>query len=139
MKPRNRLILVALMAITAVLGLSIRNYDEFFPPSVAAYAPDMLWTLLVFWLIGFIFPRLDTWAVTAISIAISLTVELSQFYHAPWIDSIRATTIGALVLGHGFLWSDLACYVAGGLLGCVIEIAILRFAKSQKRAESKST
>ena len=36
-----------------------------------------------------------------------LRVEESQLYHASWIDSIRGTTLGALVLGHGFLWSDL--------------------------------
>ncbi|MFM8818855.1 MAG: DUF2809 domain-containing protein, partial [Phycisphaerales bacterium] len=43
-----------------------------------------------------------------------------QLHHAPWIDGIRATRLGALVLGSGFLWSDIACYavgVAGGAAG----------------------
>ncbi len=39
----------------------------------------------------------------------------------PWIDSVRQTTIGGLILGFGFLWSDLACYAAGVGLGVVIE------------------
>ena len=38
-----------------------------------------------------------------------------------WIDSIRRTTLGGLALGHGFLWSDLACYAAGVGQGVVIE------------------
>ena len=45
---------------------------------------------------------------------LSIAVELSQLYHAPWIDSIRQTTLGGLILGFGFLWSDLACYAVGG-------------------------
>ena len=40
----------------------------------------------------------------------SLTVELSQLYHAPWIDGLRQIRVAALLLGHGFLWSDLVCY-----------------------------
>jgi hypothetical protein len=48
-------------------------------------------------------------------------IEVSQLYHAPWIDSIRGTTLGALVLGHGFVWSDLACYAVGVGLGILIE------------------
>ena len=40
----------------------------------------------------------------------------------PWIDSIRHTTLGGLVLGFGFLWSDLACYAAGVGLGVTIEM-----------------
>ena len=46
-------------------------------------------------------------------------------YHAPWIDSIRRTTLGGLVLGFGFVWSDLACYAVGVGLGILIELACL--------------
>ena len=46
---------------------------------------------------------------------------MSQLYHAPWIDAIRDTLPGALVLGYGFLWSDLACYAAGVALGAGVE------------------
>jgi hypothetical protein len=49
----------------------------------------------------------------AISLAFAFLVEISQFYHAPWIDSIRQTTLGGLVLGFGFLWTDLVCYTVG--------------------------
>ncbi len=49
----------------------------------------------------------------ALSLATAFVVELSQLYHAPWIDSIRQTTLGGLVLGFGFLWTDLLCYSVG--------------------------
>jgi hypothetical protein len=38
----------------------------------------------------------------AISLAFAFLVEISQFYHAPWIDSIRQTTLGGLVLVSDF-------------------------------------
>ena len=58
----------------------------------------------------------------ALAMIFSVAIELSQLYHAPWIDSIRHTTLGGLILGFGFLWSDLACYAVGVGLGVVIEI-----------------
>ena len=51
----------------------------------------------------------------------SLTVELSQLYHAPWIDELRQIRLAALLLGQGFLWSDLMCYVVGVGVGALAE------------------
>jgi hypothetical protein len=53
--------------------------------------------------------------------AFSVAIELSQLYQASWIDSIRHTTLGGLILDFGFLWSDLACYALGVGLGAAIE------------------
>ena len=53
--------------------------------------------------------------------ALAILVETSQLYHATWIDSIRQTTLGGLVLGFGFLWTDLACYAVGIAIAAVIE------------------
>jgi hypothetical protein len=33
----------------------------------------------------------------------SVAIDLIQLYHAPWIDSIRQTTLGGLILGFGFI------------------------------------
>jgi hypothetical protein len=49
-------------------------------------------------------------------------IELSQLYHARWIDQIRHTRAGGLVLGYGFLWTDLLCYVIGIAIGCALEM-----------------
>ena len=56
-----------------------------------------------------------------LAMAFSVAVELSQLYHAPWIDSIRHTTLGGLILGFGFVWSDLVCYALGVGLGVLVE------------------
>ncbi len=49
---------------------------------------------------------------------------MSQLYHAEWIDSIRATTLGGLVLGYGFLWSDLVAYTIGVGIGFLFELIL---------------
>lgn len=62
----------------------------------------------------------------AISLALAFLVEISHLYHAPWIDLIRQTTLGGLVLGFGFLWSDLVCYSVGIATGSLTELGIRR-------------
>ena len=51
----------------------------------------------------------------------SIGIEVSRLYHAHRIDSMGSTTVGSLVLGYDFVWSDLACYAVGVGLGILIE------------------
>jgi hypothetical protein len=109
------------MTLGAILGIGSRRLGHLLPGFVAAYAGDTLWALDAFLGIGLLLPRATTGLVAALTMAFSVAVELSQLYHAPWIDSIRQTTLGGLVLGFGFLWSDLACYAVGVVIGVLIE------------------
>jgi hypothetical protein len=63
---------------------------------------------------------------------------MSQLYHAPWIDSNRGTTLGALVLGHGFVWSDLACYAVGVGLGASIEFRLSSAVRSAQAPDHEA-
>jgi len=96
------------------------------PELIAAYAGDTLWALAAFLGIGVLLPRASTVRVAQLAMAFSVVIEISQLYHAPWIDSIRHTTLGGLFLGFGFVWSDLACYAAGIGLGVCIEMLVRR-------------
>ena len=40
-------------------------------------------------------------------------VEISQLYQVQWLNNIRMTTPGRLVLGQGFLWGDIISYTIG--------------------------
>jgi hypothetical protein len=122
---RGFLISIALIVLFALLGIGSRRYAERLPGFVAAYAGDTLWALVAFLGIGLLLPRVSTWAVAVLAMAFSVLIELSQLYHAPWIDAIRRTTVGGLALGFGFLWGDLACYAAGVALGILIERVVL--------------
>ena len=123
-KPRRRkpLIQIALITLVCVLGIGSRRYAHALPGFIAAYAGDTLWALAAFLGMGLLLPRASTRTIALLAMGLSIAVELSQLYHAPWIDSIRQTTLGGLILGFGFLWSDLACYAAGVGLGVLGEI-----------------
>ncbi|WP_281423916.1 DUF2809 domain-containing protein [Oceanobacter mangrovi] len=62
----------------------------------------------------------------AAALLFSYGIEFSQFYHTDWIDSIRATTIGGLVLGFGFRLSDLVSYTLGVGTGAAINRYLLK-------------
>ena len=91
---------------------------------MAAYAGDTLWATAAFLGFGLALPRASTWAVALLVMSFSVLVEVSQLYKVPWLDSIRRTTIGGLILGFDFVWSDLVCYTAGVGLGILIELAV---------------
>ncbi|OQY52823.1 MAG: DUF2809 domain-containing protein [Candidatus Parabeggiatoa sp. nov. 2] len=128
---RNRLVYALIIFIVVVLGLGSRAYPELLPDFIAKYAGDTLWALMAFLLIGFTFPRLSTVKVATIALLFSLFIELSQLYHAPWIDEIRRYRLVALVIGRGFLWSDLVCYSTGVAMGALGEIMWTRHARAQ--------
>ncbi len=79
---------------------------------------------MVFWLVALLVPRAPTARLAAAALAIAVAVEISQLYRAPWLDAIRATRGGALVLGQGFLWSDLVCYTTGVVAAALLDRAI---------------
>ncbi len=54
-----------------------------------------------------------TVTTAALAYALCVVVEVSQLYHAPWIDAVRATRLGHLVLGSGFDARDLLAYAVG--------------------------
>jgi hypothetical protein len=118
---RNPSLWLTLIVVVTLLGLGSRHFANRLPWLVAAFAGDTLWATVAFLGIGLVIPRVSTWRVAALALAFSIAIELSQLYHAPWIDSIRRTTVGGLILGNGFVLSDLACYAVGVGLGILIE------------------
>lgn len=108
------------------LGLSSRVYSSHLPTVVATYGGDTLWAMMVFLGLGLLFPKAPTFRLAVIAATIAYLDELSQLYHASWLDAIRHTTIGGLVLGYGFLWSDLVCYSIGIATAGCIEAILLR-------------
>jgi hypothetical protein len=124
LRRRNPLIQIILIGLVCLLGIGSRRYAHILPAFIAAYAGDTLWSSAAFLGMGLLRPRASTRMIACLAMAFSVAVEISQLYHAPWIDSIRQTTVGGLILGFGFLWSDLACYAVGVGLGVVIDIGI---------------
>jgi len=118
---RNRIVYFLLIIGTILIGLASRHYSTVLPQWVHAYLGDGLWALMIFLMFGFIFRRKDSRWIAIMALAFSYGIELSQLYHAPWIDALRANKLGGLILGFGFLWSDLICYTVGIGFGYIIE------------------
>ncbi|MBJ7984058.1 MULTISPECIES: ribosomal maturation YjgA family protein [Bacillus] len=117
---RNRLLYALFTIVVVILGLSSRKFAFVLPDLLNDYLGDALWALMIFTGFGFLFPKIETRKLAFISLIFCYGIEISQLYHETWIDSIRATTLGGLVLGYGFLWSDLVAYTIGvgvGMLG----------------------
>lgn len=118
---RNRILYFSLVVITIATGLASRHFGSNTQSWVKLYLGDAIWALMVFWLLGFVFRRKSSLWIAFAALIFSFAIEISQFYHAPWIDFLRSTSIGGLVLGFGFLWSDLLCYSAGIGFGFLME------------------
>ena len=89
--------------------------------SVAKYGGDAWWALLVFIGCGFLFNAASTRRVVTLSLCFAWLIEFSQLCRAPWIDSIRSTRAGHIVLGSTFNTPDLLAYAAGIALGAWAE------------------
>lgn len=131
---RRRAIALAAAITTIGLGLASRRFGAALPEFVAAYAGDTLWALLVYLLLTVAAPSAAIAHRALAALAFAFAIEASQLYHAPWIDELRANRLGALILGSGFLWSDLACYAAGIALGALTESLLTRRAHDASRA-----
>ena len=76
---------------------------------------------MVYFIACFLFINKPIKFVVTASLLFCFAIEFSQLYKAPWINDLRHTLFGKLVLGAGFLWTDLLCYVVGVTIGMVIE------------------
>lgn len=116
---RNRGLYFFLIISTIVIGLASRS--SFIPRAIYSYLGDVLYALMCYFIIGFLFPRMDPLKVALVSVLLCSLIEISQLYKADWIMQIRQTRLGGLILGLGFLWSDLISYFIGGLMGLGFE------------------
>ncbi len=80
---------------------------------------------MVFLGIAFIFFKSSTIKIALLAIIFSFAIEFSQLYQAEWINMIRSTRLGGLILGFGFLWTDLVCYIVG--VGIEVMIDLMGF------------
>ena len=109
------------------LGLFSRKIYNYLPDIVNTYLGDALWAMMIYFAAALFFNRSTIGRIIAISLVFCYGIEFSQLYHEPWIDGIRATTLGGLALGYGFLWSDMVAYTIGVLSGALVDKNINRW------------
>jgi hypothetical protein len=97
---------------------------------LAKYGGDSLWALVVFLCFGFTFRHSSTVRIGLAAVCFAWSIEFSQLYHAPWIDTIRATLPGRLILGSSFNRPDLIAYLVGIAPGVLAEYVYFRASQS---------
>lgn len=118
---RNRVYYFVYIISTILLGLMARHYSNLLPTYINLVLGDILWALMVYWIVGFLWIDLRIEKLAVLSLSISFLVEISQLCQADWLNAIRANRLGGLILGKGFLWSDCVAYVFGIAIGTTIE------------------
>jgi ABC-type branched-subunit amino acid transport system permease subunit len=124
--PRNRTLYAFLLIVTIVAGLATRSTLFNMPHIFGKYPGDSLWAVMMFWGVGLIFPRLSTSRTAGLVILICFVVETIKLLPWDWLNSIRQTTLGHLVLGRAFTWQNYPAYLAGVILASLGEVFIAR-------------
>ena len=106
MKKRIRLFLVIIILI--ILGLLSRKI-RILPDSVG----DALCAMMIYCCWRIVLLKKERYVSALAALVTSYAVEFSQLLTMDWLVRIRSTFLGHMLLGQGFLWSDLAAYAAG--------------------------
>lgn len=104
------------LGIIVVIGLLSRRVAI-----IPAWIGDALWAIAVYETLCLLTQRSMSYTLYITALAIAYLVEYSQLLDWEWLVTIRNTTIGHLLLGQGFLWSDLVAYTIGISVIAIIE------------------
>ena len=119
-KYKRRLWFAGALVLLCLCGLAVRRWNGVSPNFFNTYFPDTAWTMAVYCGFGLLLDRGARCNLPA-SLIVSYLIEISQRFTSPLLLSLRSTTLGGLLLGYGFLWSDLVCYTVGAFLCAGIE------------------
>ncbi len=121
------------IVLLIALGLLSRKISVI-PP----YVGDALWAMVMYCCWRILLIRKEAVLSAIIALSAAFLIELSQLLRWQWLVDLRATTLGHLLLGQGFLWSDLLAYTVGiGILFLLTEGVGWLFKKRQKAAVTK--
>jgi Protein of unknown function (DUF2809) len=132
---RNVYALAILLTIAA--GLASRRWPWLLPEALGKYPGDALYAVMVYWLVVLVRPRDGTVRSGAVALGICFAIEVLQLWQPPWLQAIRATTIGHLVLGSYFNAPDLLAYAIGVVAAMAIEAWVVARPTATRRPDGK--
>ncbi|MGW7287883.1 ribosomal maturation YjgA family protein [Streptomyces sp. NPDC054847] len=119
---RTRMAAAAAAVLTVVAGLGVRAMAQ---GSVAKYAGDALYTVLILALVVLVAPRARPLAAAGAALVFSWAVEFLQLTPLPAELSGRSV-VARLVLGSTFNPPDLLWYAVGAALGGLAHASFAR-------------
>ena len=128
----RKIIYLLLFVFCTWLAITTRTHSQWFHQLIAEYGGDVVWAGMFLFFMRIFFSRMKLWKLALICYALGVADEVLQLYHAPWIESVRHTRIGGLILGFGFLWSDIICYAVGIVIAYVMVVLIEMLVKADE-------
>lgn len=119
---RDRVVYIVAVFVVMALGLGSRAYADVLPVFVAEHFGDALWACMIYYGFRTCYAHKKISFSLWCSLAFCFAIEASQLYQADWIKHLRETTLGALVLGKGFLTADLVRYTAGAFVAALLDL-----------------
>ena len=132
--PRLRASYVAAALATIAVGLLVHLRGGALGPAARDVIGDALWAAMIAWWVGALAPGARLVRRCSVAYAVCVVVEVSQLYHTPWLDALRATGLGHLVLGSGFDPRDLAAYGLGVAGAALLEAAVVARGRRSRAA-----
>ena len=80
---------------------------------VPAACGDALWAMMVYCCFRIVLISKPMIISAVAALITSFAIEFSQMLTPDWLVKIRSTFLGHMLLGQGFLWSDLLAYTIG--------------------------
>ena len=118
---KNRIIYIIIFVVVIILGLSSRVFSDHLPLFISSHFGDALWASMVYFGCRILFRNKGLFVSVVLSVVFSYSIEFSQLYQADWINDLRSTLLGALILGKGFLSIDLIRYGIGIVCSWVMD------------------
>ena len=106
-----------------LLGLPARFFQQYLPKWYVLYFGDFLWAMLIYFLYALIF-RLEIKKAFFMALFTTYAIEISQLFSPDWLEYLRSFKALALILGYGFLWSDVSAYFLGITAGALLDARI---------------
>ncbi|AWB43637.1 DUF2809 domain-containing protein [Paenibacillus sp. CAA11] len=126
MNLQRRLLYLGAFVLCMMLGLGSRAFQDGMPFFIKEHAGDALWAGMVYFGFRVLLVKRSFQAAAGGSLIFCFAIEFGQLYQADWLNSLRLTVLGALILGRGFLAADLARYMAGIALAWGVDYFILK-------------
>jgi len=104
-------------AILIPAGFYTKHFHSASAPWIRASLGGVFYEIFWCLLAGVLLPNAKPRAIAAWVLAATCAIEVLQLWHPPTLEAIRATFVGATILGSSFDWGDFPYYFIGSALG----------------------
>jgi len=109
--PRKPLFWIIFLLIP--VGLSTKFYHGPLEQWVYLYLGDIFYPMFWYFLIRLVWPRFSIFSCAVSVLGFCTLIEFSQLWNSRFLQIIRHTFVGAVLLGSGFDWLDFVYYAVG--------------------------